>query len=217
MRCCANEGIPEHGIATGNLQALEWADANKQGKVNILSIAAAAAAFGTADPYFASPIYNATNTGLVDIGDIATIASYFDEGLTSPFLGTPTTAHTATPPAGLTQLNPVTDPFRPANVYYLGGHETTPTTWVGKVAVLNGAAPAVTAQTYTEPPGGTVTLPFGDGSGHTAVGTCTVTVSGSVMTITCTGLPAGTQLDLLLTVNTIPVGLYAVVPPLPVI
>jgi hypothetical protein len=112
MRCCANAPTPEHGIATTNLQALEWSDSNKDGKVNILDIASAAAAFGTTDPYFANPIYAATTSGTVDIGDIATIASYFDDGLTAPFLGTPTTAHTATPPAGLTQVNPQTDPYR---------------------------------------------------------------------------------------------------------
>ncbi len=122
MRCCANLQTPEHGIATTNLQALEWSDSNKDGKVNILDIASAAAAFGSTDGYFADPLYSATSTGTVDIGDIATIASYFDDGLTAPFLGTPTGPHTSTPPTGLTQVNPKTDPFLLRSSYiYLQG------------------------------------------------------------------------------------------------
>ncbi len=41
MRCCDNIQTPKNGISTTNLQALEWADANKDGKVTIIDIAAA--------------------------------------------------------------------------------------------------------------------------------------------------------------------------------
>jgi ABC-type transport system substrate-binding protein len=118
MRCCDNVQTPKNGISTTNLQALEWADANKDGKVTIIDIAAAASHFGSYNSYFASPLYGANafdptkpNGGLtVDIGDIATIGAYFDDGLTAPFLGTPNGYLSATPP-GLNQLDPVIDPY----------------------------------------------------------------------------------------------------------
>jgi len=211
MRCCANEQTPEHGIATTNLQALEWADSNKDGKVNILDIASAAAAFGTTDAYFANPIYAATTSGTVDIGDIATIASYFDEGLTAPFLGTPTTAHTATPPIGLTQINPLTDPFRPANLYYLGG-TLSGTTLTVKAVVLNGASTTITLNAYTET-GGTIFLAndnyFGAGTHSLA---CSTSASGATaITLTCT-VPASTHLDIELIVAGVQVILTSVGP-----
>ncbi len=111
-RCCANIQTPENGLVTTNLQALEWADANKDGKVTILDIALAATKFGSADPYFAHPLYSSTpSAGTVDIGDIATIAFFFDHGVSAPFLGTPTGPLTATTPAGITQFDPRTDPY----------------------------------------------------------------------------------------------------------
>ena len=119
MRCCGDLQTPQNGLVTTNLQVLQWADFNKDGKVTIVDIATAATHFGSYDPYFASPLYgakafNATkpNGGLtVDIGDIATIAIYLDHGLTSPFLGTPNGYLSAAPPAGLTQVDPQTDPY----------------------------------------------------------------------------------------------------------
>ncbi len=118
MRCCSNIQTSENTLSTTNLQALEWADFNKDGKVTILDIAAAASRFGSYDPYFASPIYGVAsydptkpNGGLVvDVSDIATIATFLDHGITAPFLGTPNGYLTATP-GGLTQLDPVTDPY----------------------------------------------------------------------------------------------------------
>ncbi len=118
MRCCSSIQASENGLSTTNLQALEWADFNKDGKITILDIAAAAIKFGTYDPYFASPMYGTTvfdptkpNGGLVvDIGDIATMAFFLDHGLTAPLLGAPKGYLSATP-GGLTQLDPLTDPY----------------------------------------------------------------------------------------------------------
>ena len=119
MRCCADIQIPENGLATTNLQALEWANFQKNGRVTILDIAAAATHYGGYDSYFASPVYGSNafnvtkpNGGLiVDIGDIATIATYIDHGLTAPFLGTPNGYLSAAPPPGLTQTDPRMDPY----------------------------------------------------------------------------------------------------------
>jgi hypothetical protein len=123
MRCCSNVQAPatpwlggsNHGT---NLQALEWADAFKVGKVTISDVALAASVFGqigsssTTAAYFAHPFYSANpSTGAVDIGDIAVVAFYFDHGLTSPFLGTQTTPFNPGAPAGLSQYDPNTDPY----------------------------------------------------------------------------------------------------------
>src|SRR6266568_2754754 len=199
MRCCANEQTPEHGIATTNLQALEWSDSNKDGKVNILDIAAAAAAFGTTEPYFANAVYAATTSGTVDIGDIATIASYFDEGLTAPFLGTVTGPHSSTPPAGLTQLNPNTDP---ANVAVSGG------TLYVQGATLSGTTltlhtdPCPSTNTcvysvYTDT--GTTAILGSTGSGYNdfgeAINSHTLICNHIAVASTC-GIPASTDVDI---------------------
>jgi len=130
MRCCANVITPEHGMPTTNLQALEWANYNKNGKVTILDLAAAAAAFGQTCPstatstpacYFAHPLYSSNpNTSSVDVGDIATVAFYFDHGLTAPFLGTSTGFLNANPPSGLNQYNPFLDSYGGGSVYVQG-------------------------------------------------------------------------------------------------
>ena len=123
MRCCPDVQAPAtpwlgaSNHAT-NLQALEWADAFKLGKVTISDVALAASVFGqvgsasTVAAYFAHPFYTAIpGTGTVDIGDIAVVAFYFDHGLTSPFLGPQTTPFNPAAPAGLTQYDPNTDPY----------------------------------------------------------------------------------------------------------
>lgn len=142
MRCCDNVQAPENGLATTNLQALEWADGNKDGKVTILDIAAAAAVQGSYDPYWAHPLYSGNpSTNTVDIGDIGYISFEFGNGMTSPYLGTPTgstASHTATPNPNLTGLDPTTDPFRldlggGKAVYYLGATGT-----VTELAILSG-------------------------------------------------------------------------------
>jgi hypothetical protein len=130
MRCCGNIITPENGMPTTNLQALEWANYNKNGKVTILDLASAAAAFGQTCPstptstpacYFAHPLYSSNpNTSTVDIGDIATVAFYFDDGLTAPFIGTPTSFLNANPPSGLNQYTSTIDPYGASSVYIQG-------------------------------------------------------------------------------------------------
>jgi hypothetical protein len=124
-RCCDNIQVPQNLLSTTNLQALEWSDADKDGKVTLLDILAAASRWqqgcSTATPlacYFANPLYSAGLTfppgcptaPCVDIGVITTIVTFFDHGTTAPYLGTPTGYLSATPP-GLTQVDPVTDPY----------------------------------------------------------------------------------------------------------
>jgi hypothetical protein len=123
MRCCPNVQAPATPWLGGanhatNLQALEWADAFKVGKVTISDVALAASVFGqigsasTTAAYFAHPFYSANpSTGAVDIGDIAVVAFYFDHGLTSPFPGSQTTPFNPGAPAGLSQYDPNTDPY----------------------------------------------------------------------------------------------------------
>jgi len=127
MRCCSNLIVPENGLKTTSLQALEWSDFDKNGKVDISDIANAASVFGQSASasniaaYFAHPLYAANpSTASVDIGDIATVATYFDHGITSPFLGTNTGFLTSNPPAGLTQYTPVVDPYGSGSVYIQG-------------------------------------------------------------------------------------------------
>ena len=123
MRCCSNlqaKSTPAlFSVAqpTTNLQALEWADAFKTGKVTISDIALAASVFGQSNStsataaYFANSLYSsAPLSGTVTIGDIAVAASYFDHGITAPFLGTGAFL-TGGPPAGLTQYTPNVDPY----------------------------------------------------------------------------------------------------------
>lgn len=111
-RCCDNVQALENGRATTNLQALQWADSDKDGRVTINDIARVASHFGSYDPYFAHPLYSSIPSNhVVDIGDIATVAFYFDDGLTVPFLGTPTAPFTSSPPP-LTGIDPNTDPYR---------------------------------------------------------------------------------------------------------
>ncbi len=167
--------------------------------MNILDIAAAAAAFGTTEPYFANAVYAATTSGTVDIGDIATIASYFDEGLTAPFLGTVTGPHSSTPPAGLTQLNPNTDP---ANVAVSGG------TLYVQGATLSGTTltlhtdPCPSTNTcvysvYTDT--GTTAILGSTGSGYNdfgeAINSHTLICNHIAVASTC-GIPASTDVDI---------------------
>jgi len=125
FRCCPNTqaptgpGLSTVATPTTNLQALEWADAFKSGKVTISDIALAASVFGQASTssgaaaYFANPLYSsAPASGTVTIGDIAVAASYFDHGLTAPFLDT-THPQFQGAAQGLTQYAPNTDQVDP--------------------------------------------------------------------------------------------------------
>lgn len=196
MRCCENEQSPQNGLATTNLQALEWADADKDGKVTIIDVAIAASKFGTSDPYFANPLYSANpSTAKVDIGDIATIAFEFENGLTTPFLGTPTGPFTATPPAGLTQLDPRTDPYEfsvGTSTVYFQGVTLSGTSLTANVAYILGGVPALTMNVYAD---GTATsggVVANDGGGHTLV--CAGVMFSSTDTSGCP-VPTGSTLD----------------------
>ena len=204
MRCCENEQSPQNGLATTNLQALEWADANKDGKVTILDIALAASVFGhtctTTDLtacYFAHPLYSANPSGgKVDIGDIATVAFEFENGLTAPFLGTPTGAFTATPPAGLTQLDPRTDPLEfsvGTSLVYFQGVTRSGTSLTANVDYVLGGVPALTMNVYTDGASASGSVVVNDGGGHTLV--CGNATFGSTGTAACT-LPTGSTFDL---------------------
>ncbi len=71
-------------VEDSSLGRISWADADNSGKVDILDIAAAALKFGVNDAYWNHPIFG-TDPTKVDIGEIATVAIYFDHGITSPF------------------------------------------------------------------------------------------------------------------------------------
>jgi ABC-type transport system substrate-binding protein len=133
VRCCPNvqtaEKLPNGFLSrTTNLQALEWADFNKNGKVDVNDFATAFPYYGqgcttSSGPvacYFANPLYSSgaatgCNSGFsppcFDLISVATIGQYFDYGLTRPFTGTSTGPFTASPPSELTQYDPNVDPF----------------------------------------------------------------------------------------------------------
>ncbi|TMI28381.1 hypothetical protein E6H36_00925 [Candidatus Bathyarchaeota archaeon] len=99
-----------------SLQKSSWGDKNDDGVINLLDIADAALHFGRTDPYWDHPLFG-TSPGIVDIGEIATIAMYFDHGITKPYA-----------PSALTGLDPRVDPFRAdltsqggPIMYYQGG------------------------------------------------------------------------------------------------
>jgi hypothetical protein len=123
FRCCDDMpaavtpwlGTANHG---SNLQALEWANVNKNGKVTISDIAVAATVFGQSATasltaaYFAHPFYSANPSArTVDIGDIAVAAFYFDHGITAPFVDPRTSPFNTAAPTGLTQYATNTDPY----------------------------------------------------------------------------------------------------------
>ncbi|OLD05207.1 MAG: hypothetical protein AUJ07_01950 [Crenarchaeota archaeon 13_1_40CM_3_53_5] len=91
-RCCPNiQRTPLHGMS--------WADRNNDGVVNILDIADAARHFGRPDWYWDSRLFGTTK-GVVDIGEIATIASLLGSGVTGPFT-----------PVALTSMDQAIDPY----------------------------------------------------------------------------------------------------------
>jgi len=127
MRCCPNTSTPNTGLhlKTTGLQAYEFSDFHKTGKVDLTDILSATGLFGQGcttptSCYFSHPLYS---TGLqsqcatgqtapcVDISTIDTIASYYGHGLTGPFTGTSTGLGAATPPPGLVNYDPFVDPF----------------------------------------------------------------------------------------------------------
>ncbi len=72
---------------SGNFQEFSWSDVNNDGKVNILDIASVALCFDQlpvgACAYWNKPI--GTDPAKVDIGELSTVASRFEETWTGPF------------------------------------------------------------------------------------------------------------------------------------
>ncbi len=151
VRCCDNLQVATNVVSTSNLQALEWSDGNKDGKVTILDMSSIANAYGTQNPYWAHPIYG-VSPGTVDVGDVSTVSYYIDDGITFPFLGSPTGPHTSTPPQ-LTGIDTLTDPFRAdlgggTIAYYFGVTSYSSGGTTAQIGVVTGTASpsAFTAQ-----------------------------------------------------------------------
>ncbi len=93
------------GVAETSLHKLSWADRNNDGRVDIVDIADIALHFGMTHVYWntgqnpAAPQSIGVDPTKVDISEIATVAIYFDHGVTSPF-----------PPGALVGLGDM-DPF----------------------------------------------------------------------------------------------------------
>jgi hypothetical protein len=91
MRCCPDD-------PTSNLYKFSYADVNNLGRVDIVDVASVASRFAQADPYWVNS--NIAPGTTVNIGDVATVAFYFGNGITRPFT-----------PSQLTGLDPQMDPF----------------------------------------------------------------------------------------------------------
>jgi hypothetical protein len=127
MRCCPNTSTPNTGLhlSTTGLQAYEFSDFHKTGKVDLTDILSATGLFtqGCTTPtscYFADAHYSTGSqtqcapgqtAPCIDIATIATVASYYGHGLTGPFTGASTGFLTATPPPGLVNYDPTVDPW----------------------------------------------------------------------------------------------------------
>jgi hypothetical protein len=125
MRCCPNTGTSALHLRTTSLQAYEFSDFHKTGKVDLTDILSATGLFGQGcttpvSCYFANQLYSTKlqsqctpgqTAPCVDVATIDTLASYYGHGTTGPFTGTPTGLATGTPPAGLVNYDPNVDPF----------------------------------------------------------------------------------------------------------
>jgi len=113
-------------MRTSSLQAYEFADFHKTGKVDLTDILSATGLFGQGcnspvSCYFANPLYSTTlqsqcasggqTAPCIDVATIDTVASYYGHGTTGPFTGTSTGLATATPPPGLVNYDPTVDSF----------------------------------------------------------------------------------------------------------
>jgi hypothetical protein len=188
MRCCPNTQIPNSALhlKTTSLQAYQFSDFKKTGKVDLTDILSATGIFGqgcttAVTCYFTNPLYS---TGLqsqcatgqtapcIDIGTIDTLASYYGHGTTGPFTGSSTGLGTATPPAGLVNYDPNVDPFvinaGGSMIYWQG-------TTSGSVSVhstlLSGTGSGLSIYILSDNTGGTVSIPGdnGDVNGHTVL------------------------------------------------
>ena len=128
MRCCDNLQVAENGLATSDLQVLEWADGDKDGWVafpDSMQVSACVNQPPITNPqcfpdriaYWAHPLFSAWSggggtSGTVDIGDVANLASLWEAGMTAPFHGANTADFTSTPPSMLGLDSLEEDPFR---------------------------------------------------------------------------------------------------------
>ncbi|TMI30667.1 hypothetical protein E6H29_07960 [Candidatus Bathyarchaeota archaeon] len=107
-RIVLNKYMQYHRGNPGNqrtiLHQMSWADKNGDGTINILDIADAALHFGSHDWYWDNRLFGTTD-GTVDIGEIATIASLFDSGITKPFA-----------PSALFAMDPAINPYSGHNL-----------------------------------------------------------------------------------------------------
>jgi len=94
-----HHGAPN--LQSSAYDVLSWADGNNDGAVDILDIAAAALQFGKEDWYWNHSLFGTDDTK-VDIGEIATIAAHFGEGITKPFTPAQLIANS---------MDPAIDPF----------------------------------------------------------------------------------------------------------
>jgi hypothetical protein len=161
MRCCPNAQAANTALhlKTTSLQAYEFSDFKKTGKVDLTDILSATGVFGqgcttAVTCYFTNRQYS---TGLqsqcasgqtapcVDIATIDTIASYYGHGLTGPFTGSATGFLTATPSGGASglvnydlNLDPFYHPFSDGSaMYFNGGDDITEV----DVVITQGAIP----------------------------------------------------------------------------
>jgi hypothetical protein len=125
MRCCPNTGTSALHLRTTSLQAYEFADFHKTGKVDLTDILSATGLFGQGcttpvSCYFANQLYSTKlqsqcTSGqaapCIDVATIDTVASYYGHGTTGPFTGLSTGLATGTPPPGLVNYDPNIDPF----------------------------------------------------------------------------------------------------------
>jgi hypothetical protein len=90
-RCCPDD-------TSSSLYKFSWADKDNDGVVDILDLANIASRYGQTDPYWVNS--NIAPGSTVNVVDLATVAIYFDHGITYPFR-----------PSQLTGLDPQIDPF----------------------------------------------------------------------------------------------------------
>jgi hypothetical protein len=90
-RCCPDD-------TSSSLYKFSWADKDNDGVVDILDLANIASRYGQTDPYWVNS--NIAPGSTVNVVDLATVAIYFDHGITYPFR-----------PSQITGLDPQIDPF----------------------------------------------------------------------------------------------------------
>jgi len=148
MRCCSD-------TQSSNLQAISWADSNKDGKVTIVDASALSFVFGSTDAYFGHPLYG--TAGTVGIGQAAFMANAFDSGTIAPCVSfaCPGPPNEPTPAAPLLSPDPAVDQFFVSTgVYYQGCFRITGGVKCHVSGAISGTATFGSA-TQTTPTGST--------------------------------------------------------------